>query len=108
MFFGFVKTAPAANSTYKGQTLSILPWNAQDPNGTGAIEGVLRYNHFSRPPMTQGFWPGEIITEGWVALNDSASGAGLYFAQCDPNGHFLIHQRPGGHLPARNLGHPAG
>ncbi len=95
-FFGFVKTGPIADSPFKGQTFSILPWNATPPVGTGTIEGRLRYNHFGRPPMNQGYFPGALIEEGWVALNDPAGGTGLYFAQCDANGHFVIHNVPAG------------
>lgn len=56
-FFGFIKTAPTADSTYKGSTYAVPPWNAEQPTGTDTIAGRLRLNHFSRPPMTQGFSP---------------------------------------------------
>ncbi len=109
VFFGFVKVGPVTDSTFQGQTYPAPPWNVQEPNGTGVIEGTLRYNHFARPPMNQGYWPGDSIGEGWIALNDPLvrpgvameqggplQYAGLYAAPCDPNGHFLIRNVPAG------------
>ncbi len=101
VFIGFVKVSPAT-STYKGQTLNVVPWNMTPPAGSGVIEGTLRVNHFSRPPNTQGFFAGEPVTEGWVALNDitvqpGITPAGLYAAPCDTDtGHFRIENVPAG------------
>ncbi|MCF8120659.1 MAG: hypothetical protein K9L83_10660 [Deltaproteobacteria bacterium] len=99
--FGFVKLAPAS-STYKGQTLNMLPWNVTPPGGTGSIEGTLRVNHFSRPPALQGYFPGEPVKEGWVGLNNpnaqpADTPAGLYATPCDPDtGYFKIDNVPAG------------
>jgi len=95
-FFGFVKAAPTTNSPFKGQTFAAPAWNVANPGGTGTVTGRLRLNHFSRPPMTQGFWPGDIIGEGWVGLNDPASGEGLYAAACNEDGTFSINNVPAG------------
>ncbi|BCR06700.1 hypothetical protein DESUT3_37690 [Desulfuromonas versatilis] len=109
VIFGFVKTAPMSGSVYKGQTIHGMPW--QDPSHpeaidrsgfTGKITGTLRLNHFSRPPTTQGFFPGKPVAEGWVGLNDTAAVpevtvAGMYAAPCDPEtGYFEINNVPPG------------
>ncbi|TKJ34776.1 MAG: hypothetical protein CEE38_16585 [Planctomycetes bacterium B3_Pla] len=105
-FFGFIKTAPVTASTYKGQTYPVPDWISQPPTGTGTITGRLRLNHLARPPMTQGFFPGDIIGEGWVGLNDplvrpgiaieQGQHAGLYAAACNPDGTFVINNVPAG------------
>ncbi len=100
-FYGFVKTSPTAPSPYKGQTISMLPWNVTPPAGTGSIEGTLRYNHFAKPPMNQGFFAGELVSECWIGLNDPLAKpgiqpAGLYAAPCDGNSHFKIDNVPAG------------
>ncbi|MHC4564668.1 MAG: peptidase associated/transthyretin-like domain-containing protein, partial [Planctomycetota bacterium] len=105
-FFGFIKTAPATPSTYKGRTYPATDWVAQPPTGTGTIQGRLRLNHLARPPMTQGFFAGDIVGEGWVGLNDplarpgvaiqQGQHAGLYAAPCNPDGTFVINNVPAG------------
>ena len=109
--FGFVKLSPAS-STYKGQTLNILPWNITPPQGTGSIEGTLRVNHFSRPPTLQGYFAGEAVKDGWVGLNDpnvqpAVTPAGLYATPCDPKtGYFKIENVPVGTYTLVNWDEP--
>jgi len=100
--FGFVKTTPGAQ-TFKGQILDVLPWNAAPPaGGTGTITGRLRYNHFSKPPMTQGFFPGDPVPECWVGLNNPLATpgagipAGLYATVCNADSSFTISGVPPG------------
>ncbi|MEW6118263.1 MAG: hypothetical protein AB1553_15410, partial [Nitrospirota bacterium] len=109
--FGFIKLSPTV-STFKGQTLGILPWNATPPTGNGSIQGTLRANHFARPPMNQGYFPGELMAECWVGLNNPLlppeapapgggpgevfNAMGLYAAPCDANSHFVINNVPPG------------
>jgi hypothetical protein len=99
--FGFVKTSPGSQP-YRGQTLDVLPWNATPPGGTGTITGTLRFNHFSRPPATQGFFGGELVPECWVGLNDPLAKpgtgipAGLYATQCNADSTFTIPNVPPG------------
>lgn len=82
VFIGFVKP----------DALPGLP-----PGGTGSVSGTLVFNHFSRPPRNQGYFPGEPVASGWVGLNDPASGQGLYAAPCDPeSGAFTIPDVPPG------------
>ena len=104
-FFGFVKTAPTEPSPFRGQTIAALGWQATAAGvpvvdrtlATGSVAGTLRLNHFSRPPNLQGYFAGEPIPDGWVGLNDPATGQGLYAAPCDPaTGHFLIENVPPG------------
>ncbi len=124
-FFGFIKTAPTYPSTIFGQTVNVLPWNISDPSHpdytdrsgfTGTLEGTVRVNHFSRPPALQGFFPGPVVEQCWVGLNDPVALAEgetvplveppgeelnffrstFYSAQCDPDGHFLIENVPPG------------
>ncbi|HKI51044.1 MAG TPA: SdrD B-like domain-containing protein [Geothermobacteraceae bacterium] len=108
--FGFVKTAPQAQSEFRGQTIRGLPW--LDPThpeyvdrsayAGNTITGTLRLNHFDRPPLTQGFYPGAPVTEGWVGLNDptatpEVTQGGVYAAAADPDtGYFEIHNVPPG------------
>ncbi len=100
--FGFLKTNPGAQP-YQGQSVNVLPWNAVSPaGGTGTITGTLRFNHFSKPPATQGFFPGERVAECWVGLNDPLAQpgtgipAGLYATACDANSNFTISGVPPG------------
>jgi hypothetical protein len=99
VFFGFVKISPN-HSTFKGQALDVVPWNAASPGGTAKITGTLRVNHFSRPPNLQGFFAGEPVKEGWIGLNYKVPGqttAGLYAAPCNPDtGEFEINNVPAG------------
>ena len=107
--FGFVKTAPQAPSEFQGQTIYGLPWlDADHPeyvdrsSYTGTITGTLRLNHFSRPPLTQGFFAGAPVGEGWIGLNDptatpEVTQGGIYAAPCDPEtGEFVINNVPPG------------
>lgn len=109
VIFGFVKTAPEAASQNQGQTIYGLPWQDTSNPGyvdrslaTGTITGTLRLNHFSRPPLTQGFYAGAPVGEGWIGLNDpnatpGTTPGGLYAAPCDPEtGYFEIHNVPPG------------
>ncbi len=83
VFFGFVNPAE-------------LPWALTPPAGTGSIRGRLLFNHFSRPPTTQGFFPGPKVDQCWVALGDPATPLGLYAASCDNNSRFQINNVPPG------------
>jgi len=107
--FGFVKTSPQAQSNFQGQTIYGLPWlDADHPEHvdrsgyTGTITGTLRLNHFSRPPITQGFFAGAPVGEGWIGLNDptatpEVTQGGIYAAPCDPEtGEFVINNVPPG------------
>jgi hypothetical protein len=100
--FGFLKTNPGAQP-FRGQIINVLPWNAAPPaGGTGTITGTLRFNHFSKPPATQGFFPGEPVAECWVGLNDPLAQpgagipAGLYATACNANSNFTISGVPPG------------
>jgi hypothetical protein len=105
-FFGFIKTAPATPSTYKGQTYPATDWVTQPPTGTGTITGRLRLNHLARPPMTQGFFAGDIFSGGWIGLNDQlvrpgvaigqGQHAGVYAAPVNDDGTFTINNVPAG------------
>ena len=101
-FFGFVKKGPVGGSPIKGQLVNMLPWNETPPAGTGSVSGTIKYNHFSRPPATQGFFPGPLVPKCWVALNDPVAKpgigqpAGLYATACDGNSHFTIPNVPEG------------
>ncbi len=85
--FGFVDAA-------------ALPWATNPPPPSavnGTVRGRLAYNHFSKPPMNQGFFPGEAVGEGWIGLNDPAAGQqGLYAAACNEDGTFAITNVPPG------------
>lgn len=86
-FFGFVSP-------------SVLPW-ATNPPPPAAINGTVRgrlvYNHFSKPPVTQGYFPGEAVGDGWIGLNDPAAAQqGLYAAACDAESRFVITNVPPG------------
>jgi hypothetical protein len=84
VFFGYVNRA-------------ALPWVATPPAGaTGSISGRLVFNHFSRPPTNQGFFPGAPVDECWVGLNDPVTGQGLYAAACNPDSTFSIPNVPPG------------
>ncbi len=124
--FGFVKVSPTESSIIKGQAINVPPWNITDitdPNYvdrvgllggvvfTGSITGTLRLNHFSRPPALQGYFPGPVVEDCWVGLNDpnvwvglndpnvqpAVTPSGLYVAPCDPvTGKFTINNVPPG------------
>ena len=64
--------------------------------GTSSISGRNVYNHFSRPPFLQGFYPGVPVSECWIGLNDPVSGQGLYATACDANSNFTIPNVPPG------------
>jgi len=107
--FGFVKTAPQLASNFEGQVIHGLPWldpthpEYVDRSGyTGTITGTLRLNHFSRPPLTQGFFAGKPVSEGWIGLNDptavpEVNQGGVFAVAADPEtGYFEIHNVPPG------------
>ncbi|MFA5042793.1 MAG: SdrD B-like domain-containing protein [Kiritimatiellia bacterium] len=79
---------------------SLLPWatNAPAPTVTnGTVRGRLVNNHFSKPPVTQGFYPGEPVSDGWIGLNDpTAAQQGLYAAACNADSTFVITNVPPG------------
>jgi len=94
----FVEVGPAAWHVFFGfvqefDTLGSLG-NPGDP--TGSITGKLVFNHFSRPPATQGFFPGEALEEGYVGLNDFTSSIGHYVAPANADGTFTITGIPAG------------
>ncbi|MFZ5998476.1 MAG: hypothetical protein ACOYW7_13480 [Nitrospirota bacterium] len=72
-----------------------LPWANGGP-GTGSITGRNVYNHFSRPPTLQGFYPGAPVGECWIGLNDLATQTGLVAVPCDGNSNFTITGIPDG------------
>ncbi len=77
---------------------SRLPW-AQSPPAAGAtITGRLVDDHISRPPALLADFPGAIVPNGLVGLNDAnAPTQGLYVAVCDPDtGVFSIPHVPPG------------
>ena len=84
-FFGFVR-------------LETLPWAVTPPVAptTGTITGINRFNHFSRPPLLQGFHPGAPVGECFVGLNDPVSGEGLIAVACDDTSSFSIPGVPPG------------
>ncbi len=77
-----------------------LPWATNPPPASaasGRVRGRLVYNHFSKPPKNQGFFPGEPVPEGWIGLNDPiAAQQGLYAAACDDDSAFVITNVPPG------------
>ncbi|MBE0598909.1 MAG: hypothetical protein IH614_16760 [Desulfuromonadales bacterium] len=84
VFFGYVNR-------------TALPWVASPPAGaTGTISGKLVYNHYSRPPFNQGFFPGAPVPDCWVGLNDPVTGTGLYAAACNDDSTFTIPNVPPG------------
>jgi hypothetical protein len=99
---GFIKVSPITPSVVNGQTINALPWNAAWPaGGTARVRGQLRYNHFSKPPNNQGYFPGAVVSEGWIGLNDpgatpGVTPLGLFAMQCDANGVFVITNIPAG------------
>jgi hypothetical protein len=107
--FGFVKTS-SGSQDYKGQTFERTPWNDTSPGGAYTISGTVRFNHFSRPPATQGYFPGEPVPDCWVGLNDPLAkrevlgpgglevftNVGLYAAPCNPDSTFTIPDVPPG------------
>ncbi|MBI5632253.1 MAG: hypothetical protein HZA15_02095 [Nitrospirae bacterium] len=107
--FGFIKLSPGGESIISGQSVKVLPWNlpSGDPDYvnragfTGSIQGVVRLNHFSRPPNLQGYFPGPPVAECWIGLNNPVATpglqpSGLYAAPCDANGNFVINNVPPG------------
>lgn len=64
---------------------------------TGSITGWAVYNHFSRPPMVQAFFPGPPVEDAWVWLNEAFSRQGVCAAPADPaTGGFTITGIPAG------------
>ena len=88
-FFGFVNP-------------TTLPWAVSKPNATNAtnvIRGTLRFIHFSKPPGSQGFFPGPPVKDGWIGVNDATAlgnARGLYATKCKPDGTFVISNVPPG------------
>lgn len=72
-----------------------LPWVGSGPGGS-TISGRNVFNHFSRPPTTQGFFPGPPVSECWVGLNDTATQTGLIALPCDADSYFSIPGVPPG------------
>jgi hypothetical protein len=118
-FFGFVNYTPATAAdpgpwSVKGQLVTALQGNLLNetgaPAGNNTITGSVRFNHFDRPPNVQGQWPGPIVDQCWVGLNDAIliaetelvpippapeppegsqlPSAGLYAVPCDADGSF--------------------
>lgn len=93
----FVELGPAAWHVFYGfvkqfNDLDTLP----DLGGAkGQITGRVVYNHFSRPPYLQGFFPGEPVDVAWVGLN-SLTRRGLYAAPCNADSTFAISDVPPG------------
>lgn len=84
----FVELGPAGWHVFIG---FVKQFNNLPAGGTGSITGTVRYNHFSRPPYLQGYFPGPPVGGAWVGLNDPFSKEGLYTAPCDPEtGEFTI------------------
>lgn len=89
--FGFVNPA-------------TLPWAVTPPTVnndgvtpfTGSISGTNVYNHFSKPPFLQGFFPGAPVAECWVGLNDAVTGQGLAAIPCDADSNFTFNNVPPG------------
>jgi hypothetical protein len=82
-FFGFVNPG-------------TLPWAVSPPGGSGTIVGRNVFNHFSRPPVLQGFFPGPPVSECWIGLNDLTARQGLIAVPCDANSNFTINGVPPG------------
>jgi hypothetical protein len=122
--YGFVNYTKFTGTqwTVHGQPITALQGNVLNDNGapagTGSITGKLRFNHFDRPPNTQGLYPGEPVDQCWVGLNDAAliaevelvpippavgppgealtPSAGLYAVPCNADGTFTFTGIPAG------------
>ena len=79
-FFGFVNYTPSDPVNpdpwiVHGQTVTALQGNVLNDTGneagTGTITGKVRFNHFNRPPDTQGLNKGVTVDQCWVGLNDA-------------------------------------
>jgi len=83
---------------------AALPWAIEPPTVAddgvtpyaGSISGTNLFNHFSRPPFLQGFFPGDPVAECWVGLNDAATGQGLLAVPCDGESNFSLTGIPPG------------
>lgn len=77
-----------------------LAWATNPPPVSAAnttIRGKLVYNHFSKPPKTQGFFPGAAVPDGWIGLNNTLEPLqGLYAAECAADSTFVITNVPPG------------
>ena len=85
VFFGFVNPADMAWTR-----------NPALQNGTASITGQVVYNHFAKPPNLNGFFPGDVVPECWVGLNETASATGLIVVPCDAGSNFTITGVPAG------------
>jgi hypothetical protein len=83
---------------------AALPWAIAPPTVAddgvtpyaGSISGTNLFNHFSRPPFLQGFFPGDPVAECWVGLNDAVTGQGLLAVPCDGESNFSLTGIPPG------------
>ncbi len=71
-----------------------LPWVGSGPGGA-TITGRVVNNHFSAPPMTQGYHAGFPVPDCWVGLN-SAAAQGLIALPCNADSTFSIAGVPPG------------
>jgi len=94
----FVEFGPAAYHVFMGfvREFDVLAELQQPGEPTGTISGRVVYNHFSRPPQLQGFFPGAPVRDAWVGLNESFSRRGVYAAACDDSSNFVISGVPAG------------
>lgn len=94
----FVEFGPASHHAFFGFTrrmneLDTLP-GADGP--TSEVTGRVVYNHFGRPPMVQGFAPGEPVPDAWIALNSLTDRRAVYTAPCNDDSTFTIPNVPPG------------
>ncbi len=79
--FGFVNPA-------------TLPWVGGGPGGA-SITGRVVNNHFSAPPITQGYFTGHPVPDCWVGLNTTTA-EGLIAVPCNADSTFSIDGVPPG------------
>ena len=72
-----------------------LPWVGSGPGGS-TVSGRNVFNHFSRPPTLQGFFPGPPVSECWIGLNDIVTQTGLIAVPCNADSYFTIPGVPPG------------
>jgi len=78
------------------QAFNVLDELSVPAEPTGSITGRVVYDHVSRPPVLQGFFPGPPVANAFVGLNDQSSGRGVYFGPCNEDGSFSITGVPAG------------